>query len=70
MQENNEEYHKGVLDAQNTKTYLAGRVVLWIPKQAIMFVKSIRSYGVWMTFRNVRHKLSVLPIRISEALRR
>lgn len=63
-------YQRGVYEAKNTKTYLAGRVVLWLPKQVIAFGNSMRSSGMRVTLKRIRRKLTALPVRIGEAFRK
>ena len=64
-----EYYRRGVTDAKRTKTYLAGRVIMWIPKQLSACARSVKQFGVKQTIVKIRRKFACLPQRISEILR-
>lgn len=57
----NPSYWLGVADTENSKTFLAGRIVTWLPRQIRNFFLFWKENGIQATLKKVWCKLKALP---------
>ena len=66
----NSGYQKGINEVENSKTFLVGRVITWLPKQIVAFVRTAQKSGLGTALKKAGHKLALLPARAAEAFRK
>ena len=66
----NRGYQKGINEVENSKTFLVGRVITWLPKQIVAFVRTAQKSGLGTALKKAGHKLALLPARAAEAFRK